>query len=199
MVPRIEGLVQVEDDEAVAAVMLAAVGLDVVVGPVVVAEEQLGGHVVGELVDVEQLLHLVVSLLHPPPTGGGYFFAQLDDVVEHLVGAVGERCVLEHVDFVVVVAEVGIHELVVIGFAQVQHPLEGAVDVFSHLHQTLQVEVDARTLDNGGQRGVHEARVGVVAAVAHQQGLVADMRFLGEEGVVEMVLVIEHLVRLQLH
>ena len=118
-----EGVVEVEADEAVAPVVAAAVGLHVVVGPVVVVEEHGDGHVVGELVDVEQGDQLVV----------GPFFvdvpAQFEDAVEHAVVAVFHHHVLEGVELLVVVAEVGVGEAVVVGLAEVEHAAQLAVDI----------------------------------------------------------------------
>ena len=52
----LEGIVEVEADKAVATVVPAAIGLHVVVGPVIIIEEEGDSHIVGELVDVEQRL-----------------------------------------------------------------------------------------------------------------------------------------------
>ena len=52
-------------------------------------------------------------------------------------------------------------------------------------------------MDDGGECGVGETGMivpHVVAAIAHQQGLVADEGFLWEEGIVEAVLEIKDLV-----
>ena len=52
-IPGVKGIVEIETDEAEATVGLITVGLDVILGPVIVAEIQFCGHVVAELVDVK--------------------------------------------------------------------------------------------------------------------------------------------------
>ena len=118
-----EGVVEVEADKAVAPVVLAAVCLDVVVGPVVVVEKHGGGHVVGELVDVEHGLQLVVG------TGIVDFAGQFEDAVQYGVVAVFHHHVFEGVEFLVVVAPVGVGEVVVIRLAHVEHAAQFAVHI----------------------------------------------------------------------
>ena len=50
--PGIEGIVEVEKNKAIAAVVLVAIGFDIVDGPVVVAQEDLCGHIISEFIDV---------------------------------------------------------------------------------------------------------------------------------------------------
>ena len=181
----LEGEVKVEEHEAVTTVFPAAVGFHVVVRPVGGAEEQLYGHVVGEFVDVKQLLQLIVG------TGVVDSPAQLKDAVKHVAGAVHEPEILQHVQVVVVISVVRSHKLLVVWLTQVQHTAELAVHEFYHRQVRLQVHVNPGTLHDALKTGVHETAgvvfPGVVAAIANQQHLIADIRFLWEEHVVEVV------------
>ena len=91
-------------------------------------------------------------------------------MVIYLIGAVGEGVVLKHVNLLVIIAEIGIDELVVVGLAQVQNTLEATIDVFSHLDETLHVHVYTRALDDCGKCRVRKARTrpDIVAAVAYE-------------------------------
>ena len=194
--PGIEGIVQVEADEAETPVVMAAVGLDIIFRPVVVAEVEFHSHIVDKFVDVEQCLHLVVD------TSAVDVLTDVAEVMVGLVVAILECLILESVNFLVVIAPVSVGELVIIGLAQVQHATELAVDIFSHLHGALHVNIETRALDDGSQGGVGEAGVivpGIIAAIAYQQYLAADVGLLGEEGMVEVVQSVEHLVRFEFH
>ena len=113
VVPLIKSIVEVVTDEAETAILLTAVCLDIVVGPIVVAKVQLSSHIVGELIHVEQGFHFVVdtSLVDTA--------AQFDKVFIGNVCAVLELTILKHVYLVVIVAVVGIDKLVVGWFTQV--------------------------------------------------------------------------------
>ena len=191
----LEGVVEVEADETVASVVAAAVGLDVVVGPVVVVEVEGDGHVVGELINVEQRLQLLVGSC----VGG--VLAQFADALDGHVVAVLHRHVLEGVELLVVVAPVGVGEVVVVRLAQVEDTTQLAVHIFYDGHVRLHIDIDARALDDGLKGGVHEAGVvgpDVVAAIAYKQCLVTNVGLLWEESVVELILSVEYLVGLQL-
>ena len=60
-------------------------------------------------------------------------FAQFNELQVGLISTIHKLVVLEHINFLVVIAEIGIDELVVIGFTQVQHTLETAIDIFCYL------------------------------------------------------------------
>ena len=107
----IEGIVEIEEYKAVATVVLAAIGLDIVVGPVVVTKEELCSHIVGELIDVEQILDLVVD------TRVIDMLSEVTELVEDLISAIHKRLVLKHINLLIVIAEVGIDELVVVWLA----------------------------------------------------------------------------------
>ena len=190
-----EGVVEVKADKTVTAVVTATVGLDVVVGPVVVVEEHGDGHVVGKLIDVEQgLQFLVGSIVSTVAT-------QLEDALDYHVVAVLELQVLEGIELLVVVTPVGVGKLVVVGLAHIQHAAQLAVHIFNDGLVGLHVDVDARALDDGLQGRIHEAGVvhpNVIATIADEQHLAADVGFLREERIVEAVLAVEHLVRFQL-
>ena len=195
-IPGMKGIVEVEAHEAEASVVATAVALGVVLRPVVIAEVEFHGHIVDKLIDVEQCLHLVVD------TGAVDVLADVAEVAIGLVVTVLECLVLESVEFLVVVAPVGVGELVVVGLTQVQHAAELAIDEFCHLHGALYIEIYAGALDDGGQGGIGEAGVivpGIIAAIAYQQYLVADIGFLWEKRIVEVVQSVEHLVGLQFH
>ena len=49
----LEGVVKIEAHETIAAIVATAIGLDVVIGPVVIVEIEGDRHVVGELVNVK--------------------------------------------------------------------------------------------------------------------------------------------------
>ena len=122
-------------------------------------------------------------------------------MVDDTVVALFHVEVLEHVDLIIIVAPVGIDELVVVGLAQVEYATQLAVDILDDGHIRLHIDVDARTLKDGFEGGISEAGAivpHVVATVAHQHGLVADIGLLGEERVVEAVLTIKNLVGFQL-
>ena len=148
-----EGVVEVEADKAVATVVTAAVGLDVVVGPVVVEEEQGDSHIVGELIDVEQTLQLIVGACIVD------VLAQLIDALEYLVVTILDLLVLESVELLVVVTPVGIGKLVVVGLTQVEHTAQLTVDVFNNRYVGLHVDIDARALDDGLEGRIGEAGV----------------------------------------
>ena len=123
-------------------------------------------------------------------------------MVECFIVAVVELIILKHVNFLIVVAIVRIHELVVTGLTQVEDALEFTVDVFRHLHRRLHIEVDAGTLDDGCQSRISKASVVVpyiITAITYQQGLVPVERLLWEERIVEAVLPVEYLIRLEFH
>ena len=127
---------------------------------------------------------------------------EVTELIEGLGSTVLKRLVLKHIDLLIVIAEVGIDELVVAWLAHVDHTTELAVDVFHHLNGTLQVEVDAGALDDGGEGWIHETGVvapDVIAAVAQDDCFATDIGFLWKEGKVKTVLTVEDLVRLQFH
>ena len=64
-------------------------------------------------------------------------------MVVDFIGTIGKGAVLEHVDSVVVIAEVGIDELVIIRFTQVENALETSIDIFCYLYKTLHVDIDS--------------------------------------------------------
>ena len=132
-----KGIVEIEADKAVAPIETAAVALDIIVGPVVIAEEHGGGHVVDELVDVEQRLQLFVGAF------GIDLSAQLEDAVESDVIAVLYLKVLEGVELLVVIAPVGIGEIVVVGLAEIQHTTQLTVDILDNGYIALHVDIDA--------------------------------------------------------
>ena len=99
-------------------------------------KEEFGSHIVGELVDVEQCLHLIVD------TWIVDMFGEVTEFIESFVGTVLELIVLKHIYLLIVIAEIGIDELVVGRLTQVNHTTEPAVDVFRHLHRALHIEVD---------------------------------------------------------
>ena len=105
--------VEVEEDKTVASVILAAIGLDIVLGPVIVAQIQFCSHVVGKLIHVQQTSDFLVGFCV------GTIACYLTESVVSRAGAVVKSFVLEHVDFLIIIAEVGIDKLVVRGLAQV--------------------------------------------------------------------------------
>ena len=139
----LERKIEVEEHEPVSAVLLATVCLHVVVRPVVGAEVELYGHVVGELIDVEELLQLVISSLVVDSC------AQAEYLVEHLAVAHLELEVLEHIDEVVIIAVVCLYELLVVHLPEVEHASELSVDILDDGLIALEVEVDARPLHDG--------------------------------------------------
>ena len=190
-----KGIVEVEADETVAPVVLAPIAFHVVVGPVVVVEEHGGSHVIGKLVDVEQLAQLFVGSRLVD------VLAQLIDALQDTVVTILHDAVLESIQLFIIVAEVGIGKVVVIRFAQVQHTSQLAIHILDDRHIRLHVEVDARALDDGFQGCIHETgviRPHVVAAIAHEQRLVARIGLLREEGIIVAVLPVEHLAGFQL-
>ena len=123
-------------------------------------------------------------------------------MLESLIGTVLEVCVLKEVNLFIVIAVVGIDKPVIVGFAEINHTFELTVDVFYHLHGALHIEVDARALDDSGQGGIHKTGVvlpDIVATITQKDGLITDVGFLWEEGIVEAVQPVEDLVRLQFH
>ena len=99
-------------------------------------KEEFGSHIVGELVDVEQRLYLIVD------TWVVDTFSELTEFIEGLIGTVLELIVLKHIYLLIVIAEISIDKLVVSRLTQVNHTTEPAVDVFRHLHRALHIEVD---------------------------------------------------------
>ena len=128
--------------------------------------------------------------------------AEADEVEIGFVGTVLECAVLEVVQFLVVIAPVGVGKLVVVGLTQVQYSAELSVDELCHLNGALYVEIDAGALDDRRQGRIHKTgMIGpvVIAAVAQQDNLVTDIRLLWEEGVVEVVQSVEDFIGLQFH
>ena len=123
-------------------------------------------------------------------------------MLKSLIGTVLKVRVLKEVNLFIVIAVVGIDKLVIVGLAEVNHTFELTVDIFYHLHSALHIKVNARALDDGGQGGIHKTGVvlpDIVATITQKEGLVTDVGFLWEEGIVEAVLSVENLVRLQFH
>ena len=133
----VESIVEIEKYKTVATVVATAISLHIVVRPVIVSKEELGSHIVGELIDVEQCLYLVIDARVVDT------FGKVTELFEDLVSTILKRVVFKHVDLLIVVAEVGIDELVVVRLAHVDHTTELAVDVFHHLDCTLHIEVNA--------------------------------------------------------
>ena len=195
-VPWIESVIEVEADIAEPSVVTTAVSLDVVFWPVVIAKEELCSHIVGKLINIEQPFHFFIDAFIIDALG------QLTEMVECFIVAVVELIILKHVNFLIIVAIVRIHKLVVTGLTQVEDALEFSVDVFRHLHHRLYVEVDARTLYDGCQGRIGKTGVVVphiVTAITYQQSLVSVERLLWEERIVEAVLPVEYLIRLEFH
>ena len=170
----VEGIVdpvhgfEVEEDHAEATVGGAGTpALAVVFGPVAVAQIELDGHVVAVLVDVEELADLGVGF------GRGGVGRQVEQALHGFVGAallhiarVGGT--FELVDLVVVEAVVGIDEVLVAGFAEVDGALVDAIDDVPDGLIGLVVDVDVRTRDNLLEGHVEDAADGVAATIAHQ-------------------------------
>ena len=195
-VPWIESIIEVETDIAEPSVITTAVSLDVVFWPVVITKEQLCSHIVGKLINIEQPFHFFIDALIIDA------LRQLTEMTECFIVTVIELTILKHVNFLIIVAIVRIHELVVTGLAQVEDALEFSVDVFRHLHRRLHIEVDAGTLDDGCQSRISKTSMVVpyiITAITYQQGLVTVERLLWEERIVEAVLPVEYLIRLEFH
>ena len=175
--------IEVEEDHAETTVGRAGTpALAVVLGPVAVAQVELDGHVVAVLVDVEELADLGVGF------GGGGVARQVEQTLHRIVSAalldiarVGAA--FELVDLVVVEAVVGIDEMLVAGFAEVDGALVDAIDDVPDGLIGLVVDVDAGTPDNLLEGGIEDAADGVAASIAHEDGLVLEIGFFGEEGV----------------
>ena len=105
----IKCIIEVEEDKAIATVVLTAIGLDIVVWPVIVAKKQLYSHIVGKLVDIEQRFHLIIDAW--VINAGGKFAELLKDIFCTIL----ELFVLKHINFIVVITEIGIDKLVVVG------------------------------------------------------------------------------------
>ena len=122
---------------------------------------------------------------------------QFQKTVPSLISAVGELKILKVVNLLVIVAPIGIDELVVVRLAQVQYTSELTVDILRHLYRTLHININTRALYDAGHRRVLKAAVSVVAAITYKQGFVTDIGLLREEGIVQVVQSVEDLIRLQ--
>ena len=184
-----ECAVKVEDDEAEAAVLRArAEGLQVVLRPVPVAEVELQGDVVDEVVDIDKLLDFLIDCI----VGG--VFCQAIPAVEGILCAGHLDVVAVGRDFKLVLlfgaeAVVGVGKVLVVRLTHVDESDVVAVDEVHDRDVGLAVGINARTGDDGLQGGILDAAVAVVAAVADLDGLVLIERLLFEDGVVVVVFV----------
>ena len=61
MAPGVEGIVEIETHKTETTVELAAIGLDIVVGPVIITDIEFDSHVIDKLIDIEQRLDFIID------------------------------------------------------------------------------------------------------------------------------------------
>ena len=192
LVGRVEGKVEVEDDEAETTAVTIAIGLHIVLRIVCTAQIHLCCHIIDELVDIQHPAYLLVGL----GIGGigrehvNQFVVGIRRAAFLYVARVGRH--LKLVYLVLIPSVVGIDIVLVVGLAHVEHTYITAIDELVYGLVALTVEVDAGTLQYHLDGGILETGIGIVTAITDLQGTVADIRFLFEEGVGQ-VLLIPHL------
>ena len=193
-----ECMVDIVEDEAEASVLMQrSPALEIVLRPVVVAHVHLHRHVVTYLVHIDETLYLGIALVED---------CRLGQLVEALpcravatllhVSRVAVH--LKEIYLVIVISIVGIDEVLVVRLPQVDGSAIEPVEEMHHRLVALCIDVQSAAYDNLLHRRVAQAAVVVVACTAEDYLLVAQVRLVVEELIVEPVLSLVYLLGIHL-